>query len=348
MKRILAMSISTIILAAPMAEIHGQRAAALRAVTARFILSIDLQDEYHSTTDKTDPRVTGKADATLHLQLEASRWIKMQAGDGGSTDFLSMEGPSPGSIVVDSTASNEERAQAPGGRESVGKSSSRFNGKLALTDTVLEDGPVSVSLPQGSDLGQGLAFAVRSRMPLTGTCQWSATDEDGTKTSNNCAAAFNHPGGQFHLADETGKKNDDRTPVYGGSFESDLTIDPPLSRDAEKSGTKEQREKLGDAWIGADTRGDRAIGYKTTLTSTKILRNESQDGVTQKEQQKIIFSAQIVPGSPSPTKGSTSELRMPQTTAFSWWDSTSEKPRFLRSLGMTNDRRRFGDQDHHR
>ena len=119
-----------------------------RPTTARLIVNVVFDEDYLSATDKPNevdasrPHDTGKAESHLHLEAQASRWIKLQPGDGGSTELLALEGSEPSSAegVVRFNGVQESRSDNGTGDknrvESRQHASANFQGKIVSPDVM--------------------------------------------------------------------------------------------------------------------------------------------------------------------------------------------------------------------
>lgn len=275
---------------------------------ARFLVQLTLDENYKSATDKPNqldssrPNDTGKSESRLHLEVQASRWVVVAAGDGGATEIRDLEGGEPPSAsgAVSFGSSEESRSDnAPGDKgrvESKETQSESFSGKVEAAD-------VELSAPQFSELGEGLEFQLKVKGRLQGSCRWAASDEHGTKSSDDCGAVT--AGVAEGLTKEGANTDAAKTPetAYVARYEEDFEIHPALSREQQGVLSEQERERAAGAWFGAETRGSRQAGYKITLLKTKTLKSGTHDGVAEEWTQKLTLAAEIIPGAKAASLG---------------------------------------------
>lgn len=321
MRQILSSLLSLLLIFAPLSIFAQRKTAAVNKPTkARFIVQVTYDDEYKSVTDKPNqvdaqrPHDTGKTESKLHFELQASRWIQIQTGDGGATEFLALEGgePSAATGAVSFNASEESQSDNGTGDKnrivSRDKKTASFTGKIQSPDVIREDSAVFLGVPQFSELGNGLEFRLKINTTVAGNCHWTTIDENGTKNFNDCSSASTGFAEGFTPGEEN--KALDKTPAtaYLADFVEDFTFYPALNQEQQKLQSEIEREKMPGVWIGAVTRGDRQAGYKMNLTKTKTILQENQDGVSREETQKIIVNAEITPGGTTALFNSTERL----------------------------------------
>lgn len=287
----------------------NRRAAGAGATTARFMVRLVFDEEYKSATDKPNevdasrPHDTGKAETRLHLEMNASRWLKIQPGDGGSTEFVGLEGGEPSSATgaVTLEASEESRSDNGTGEknrvESKERRTANFSGKVASPDVIRDDSPVALNLPQFSDGGGGLEFRLRVNSRMAGGCHLESSWDGGTRNSDDCgdAAIVGLPNTNANT--DAGRTN---ATAYLADLQKDFDFHPaPPTGQGEGGVSVEQLEQVAGTWYGAQTRGDRQSGYKISLAKTKTLKHTVENGVAEDWSQKVSLDAEIIPGSPA-------------------------------------------------
>ncbi len=287
----------------------NRRAAATSATTARFMVRLVFDEEYKSATDKPNeidasrPHDTGKAETKLHLEMNANRWLKIQPGDGGSTEFVALEGGEPSSATgaVTLEATDESRSDNGTGEknrvESKERRTANFSGKVASPDVTRDDSPVALYLPQFSDGGGGLEFRLKVNSRMAGGCHLESSWDGGSRNSDDCGDMT-----IVGLPSTTANTDAGRTSAtaYLADIQEDFDFHPaPQTAQPEGGINIEQLEQVPGTWYGAQTRGDRQSGYKISLSKTKTLKHTVENGVQEDWSQKISLDAEIIPGSPT-------------------------------------------------
>ncbi|HJQ35132.1 MAG TPA: hypothetical protein VJ866_23480 [Pyrinomonadaceae bacterium] len=307
-RRPLSVALAVLLAASSFAAQTSRRApAGGKPTTARFIVRVVFDEEFRSTTDKPNeidanrPHDTAKAESRLHLEMQASRWIKIQPGDGGSTELLALEGGEPSSAggLVTFAGSQESRSDnGTGDRnrvESVEEATANFTGKVVAPDVIRDDSPVTLYVPQFSDDGGGLEFRLKVAARMTGGCHSEATWDGGSKKTDDCGEV-NVP-----IKPDTAENREaHESPQAGYVAEVQEDFDfHPAAPPSQTGGASTEMFEQASAWYGAQTRGDRQSGYKITLGKTKTLKHTAEHGVADDWTQKISLDAEIVPGSPA-------------------------------------------------
>jgi hypothetical protein len=250
-------------------------------VSARFIVQ--------ATLDESDKFVGAdtKGDSTLHLEVQASRWIIIQDGDGGTVEFKDLSGGEPpaasGKIALNAVTEYHK------GTESAHQTENS-RGSVNASDVTLE-------APYFSELGDGIAFRISIKSKMAGNCEGVNTGESGTHTTKNCdevtagavTTGFTHSGAN----PDPGKTPET---AFLANFDADLTVGPPITNPEALASLKVSGLQvwIPGNWNGASTHGNKQSGYKITFSGTNDL--PGSNGSTQKLTQTLTVTADIIPG----------------------------------------------------
>jgi hypothetical protein len=250
-------------------------------VTARFIVRATLDE-----SDKFAGADTN-GDSTLHMEVQASRWIIIQDGDGGTVEFKDLTGAEPpaasGKIAVNAISDYHK------GTESAHQTEN-FRGSISASD-------VTIEAPYFSELGDGIAFRISIKSKMAGSCEGLNTSESGTHTTKNCdevTAGAMTTGFTPHGANPDPGKTPET--AFLADFDADLTVGPPITNPEALANLRALGLQvwIPGQWNGASTHGNKQSGYKITFSGTNDL--PGSNGSTQKLTQKLTVTADIIPG----------------------------------------------------
>jgi hypothetical protein len=299
--------LSALLLAAAAGASAQKRPASAKpkpAGAARFVVHAQYEETYIVTTNSGSEIVNHNA--VVKVDIEASRWVLISKNEVGNVEFLDLPGGQPATAGgnVSFTAIFDGKSGIGTNSPSSIHATKNFGGPLTPEQ-------VSLSIPQLTELGDGLAFNLELHNVLKGKCSL-VTQPDGI-TRSDCS----DPAGGVSGLDTYGENGAGKTPETPMSVNYSLRFEllPELHDIARLKAKGElnstdpfavQRQmRLDEAyaqkndpfssrrWFGAATVGNPQAGYKITFTGTK--EHPTNNG-EQKLTQKLTVTADIIPG----------------------------------------------------